>query len=152
MAAMVLNRRTLALFTVRINAIRPDAERLWGEMTPARMLAHLTRSIEISLGEYPVKDRSLPLVRSLLRWWVFHPRRDWPEGKIKSPADWTPEPTESFTEERAKLLQAMDRFLAAAAREPGRKTVSPLFGPLTLEYWRLVHGKHIDHHLRQFGV
>lgn len=151
MGVTYLNRRNQRLFVLRLSAIRSDSQGLWGRMTPAAMAAHLRRTLEISLGEFPVKDRSIPGLRALLRWFVFH-LRTWPQGKLKAPEDWTPPPQGDFFAERALLIAAMERFVIAAERDPARTAVSPTFGPMPLSYWRRVHGKHFDHHLRQFGV
>jgi transposase InsO family protein len=45
----------------------------------------------------------------------------------------------------------IDRFVAAG---PKSCTTHPhsFFGPLTPEEWAILMYKHLDHHLRQFGV
>ena len=55
-------------------------------------------------------------------------------------------------EERERLLAAMGRFVKAAERDPDRRSLNPLFGWLSLSTWTRFHARHLDHHLRQFGV
>lgn len=152
MAFVPLDRKNLPLMETRLKSVRPDSKHLWGHMTAPEMLAHLRRGIEISLGEHAVKDRSIPVVRMLIRWLTFNTAFPWPRGKIKAPAEWTPAPREGFEVERIRLLEAVNRFVHVSERDPRRIGVSPLFGPLPLSTWRRIHGKHFDHHLRQFGV
>ena len=148
---MLFDRRNLPVFKSRLAAIRPNSACCWGTMTPEQMLAHLRRSVEISLGEYAVKDVSNILSRTVIRWLVFHVL-PWPKGKLKVPAEWIPEPEEDIETERRRLGEALERFITAAEREPNRRSINPFFGPLSLAYCRRVHGKHFDHHLRQFGA
>ena len=53
--------------------------------------------------------------------------------------------------ERAKLVALIDRFAAAG---PAGCTSHPhaFFGRLTPQEWSVLMYKHLDHHLRQFGV
>ena len=54
-------------------------------------------------------------------------------------------------EERVKLIGLIDRFAAGGA---SACTTLPhgFFGRLTPEEWAILTYKHLDHHLRQFGV
>jgi Protein of unknown function (DUF1569) len=56
-----------------------------------------------------------------------------------------------FAIERARLGTLIGRFAAAG---PAGCTSHPhaFFGPLTPEEWGILMYKHLDHHLRQFGV
>lgn len=151
MAWQHLNRQTLSAFEGRIEALRPGQPPRWGRMTPTQMLAHLHRTLLVSLGEVEVPDRSNWLTRTIGRWLVFHVL-PWPKGRAKSPPEYVAEPAGDFVFERDRLVEAMHRFVEAAETEPERRERSPLLGPMTLRYWRRVHGIHFDHHLRQFGV
>jgi hypothetical protein len=57
----------------------------------------------------------------------------------------------NFQAEKNKLLQLVDRFItqgeSALTKEP-----HPFFGKLTTNEWDILQWKHLDHHLRQFGV
>lgn len=145
-----LTRDWLPELAARLRRIEPDSPRLWGRLTPVRMMRHLRRAIEISLGEAEVPDQGSLLPRPLARWVAFH--LPWPKGKINAPAELTPEPEEDLVGEREQLLMALDRFLTTAEAHPERKTRSPIFGWMSMSAWRRFHRLHIEHHLRQFGV
>ena len=61
-----------------------------------------------------------------------------------------PEAAESFEEERAALLDLLERI--GTGPRDGMGPAHPLFGPLSWREWGTVTYKHADHHLKQFGV
>lgn len=147
-----LRRDTQPHFAERLQALTPETERRWGSLTPIGLLAHLRRSIEVSLGEVAVEDQSTLLSRTLVRWLAIHLMRSWPRGKIKVPEVFIPAPEEDFEKERAHLLDAIERFVEAQAADPARRTRHPVLGEFTLQGWGHVHGRHFRHHFEQFGV
>lgn len=146
-----LDRANLSGFLERLCAIRADTQPRWGRLTPAALMAHLRYSVEVSLGERDARDESNWFTRTVGRVVFFHWFTRWPRGVLKAKPGWTPLPRDDFETERHALVAAVERFVAAAEREPDRVTISPLLGPLTLAYWRRIHGVHFAHHLRQFG-
>ncbi len=151
MGVKLLTRDNAPHFRTRLEKISPETNRRWGKLDQRGMLAHLHRSFEISLGDIPVPDNSNIFTRTVLRWLIFHVL-PWPKGKVKSPDIYTPEPEGEIDAIRARVLEGMERFLDAADKDPGRTGNHPLVGPVSLEYCRRIHGIHIDHHLKQFGV
>ena len=57
-----------------------------------------------------------------------------------------------FNKQSNRPRKAMEQFVDALDGEPDRIAVHPAFGDLTLRKWAKLHGKHFDHHLRQFGA
>lgn len=149
--AKQLDRALAAEFEDRIRRLAADTPRRWGTLDARSMLAHLTRSFEISLSEVQAPDQSIPVLRHLIAFLAFR-LLPIPRGRIKVPEIFTPQPEQDFEAERRRCLDGLARFMEAVEREPGRKTVNSLTGPTTLSYWRRIHGKHMEHHLRQFGV
>lgn len=135
----------------RIAQLRPDSKREWGKMSPAQALEHCSRGIEMALG-----DKNLPrmLVGRILGWMVKPKvigndaplRRNSPTMKELIVQD-DPE----LGTERTRLCGLIDRFAAAG---PAGCTTHPhsFFGRLSPEEWAILMYKHLDHHLRQFGV
>ncbi|HTQ58943.1 MAG TPA: DUF1569 domain-containing protein [Candidatus Solibacter sp.] len=135
----------------RIMQMKPDSARLWGKMSPAQALEHCSRGMEMALG-----DKNLPraMVGRILGWMVKPKvmsndeplRRNSPTMKELVVQD---EPDLGM--ERARLCGLIDRFAAAG---PAGCTTHPhsFFGRLTPEEWAILMYKHLDHHLRQFGV
>ena len=115
------------------------------------MLEHLIQLARVSLGEVHVEDRSTLLTRSFVSYFIFR-WIPWPKGKLKTFQFMLPAPQGRVEEQKGRLQAAMERFVDALESDPGRETVSPLLGATTLKRWSLVHGKHMDHHFKQFGV
>ena len=148
----LLDRSTVGTYVKRLKALEPDRRPEFGRLTATRMMRHLRHTVEVSLGEVAEEDRSNFFTREVFRLLFFHLVTRWPGGKIKAPDNWTPEPEGDFAFEQKKLIEAMERFADSEKCDPHRKTVSPLLGPITLDYWRNVHGVHFSHHFRQFGL
>lgn len=56
-----------------------------------------------------------------------------------------------FEKEKARLVEIVNRFGEAGATSADGRTHS-FFGRLKGEEWGVLMHKHLDHHLRQFGV
>lgn len=139
-----------AALVARLQAIAPDAEPVFGSMSPARMMAHLERTFEISLGEHEMAMIRVYVPRALLRWMVLSPM-PWPKGKLKAPPQFTPD-ADAFEPARNKAVAALRRFVAFAEAHPLERRNSPLAGPLTMHQWQRLHFRHLEHHLVQFNA
>lgn len=146
-----LDSASLPAYAARVRAVAGDAQRQWGRMRAAEMLAHLAHCVALPLGDVSVPDQSNWLTRSALVKWFFYGPIAWPKGARSAPI-FFPAQSGELEAERGRVLAAMERFVAAAERAPEQLAPSPFCGPLTLAYYRRIHGKHLDHHLRQFGV
>ena len=149
--ANLLIRQNESIFAARINALTPQSQRQWGALDSVKMMRHLRCIVDMSLEKIVETDRSNFFSSTIFCFLVFRVI-PWPKGKIKAPDTFCPTPEGDFETERKKLLEAISEFIATAEREPNRKTLHPIFGRQTLRYWSLMHGKHLEHHFRQFGV
>ncbi len=152
MATFDLNRSTLPAFRDRVRAVTAGSERKWGQMDATRMMRHLGFTLEMSLGIARVPDMSKPILRDVFYVVFFQWLTTWPKGRIKGPDFVTPPPKADFSVEQLETLRLMDRFVEEFEREPMRLSVNPGLGPIPLSKWSRVHGVHMDHHMRQFGV
>lgn len=132
----------------RIDKLTAQSQNKWGKMNVAQMLAHVQLPIKIAYGTHQPKGNFLlrligPLFKSKL----------WDEQPYKQslPTDPTFIMTgleKDFEKEKAVLLDLVNRF--------GETTIvgekHPVFGKLTKENWSKATWKHLDHHLKQFGV
>lgn len=138
--------RTLA----RLEALRSDASRQWGKMDPAQMLAHCAVAIELPL-ENPNRKQVLigrlfaPLVRA-----KYLGDAPFPKSSPTDPAFVESDPR-NFAGEKARLLSALARFVERGP-EAANGTVHTFFGRMSGAEWGRLIYKHLDHHLRQFGV
>ena len=136
----------------RLGKLQTQSERHWGKMTPAQMLAHCSVSMQWALGEV-VPDRG-PLPARLLGWLVKpivfrneNPlRKNSPTAKSLIMVD-----QRDLGQERERLSGLIDKFVAGGAAGCTKNPHS-FFGKMTPQEWAILAYKHLDHHLRQFGV
>jgi hypothetical protein len=146
-----LNSDTLASFESRVAALDPAAERRWGTMSVAQMLAHLRITFEVSLEEREVRDESRAWLLPVIWLLLFEIWTDWPKGKIKASRQFLNDDADNAEVERMQLIEAMRRFVERSENDPGRIVLEPMLGRISLKKWQRVHGIHADYHLRQFG-
>ena len=135
----------------RMVHLRPDSERLWGRMNAAQAVAHCSAGLELALGDRTpprlLLGRIIGLMVKPMALGNDEPmRRNSPTVKGLVVQD-----ERDLGIERERLCGLIDRFTAAG---PGGCTTHPhsFFGRLTSEEWATLMYKHLDHHLRQFGV
>lgn len=138
----------------RILQLRPESERQWGSMALAQTLAHCTSGIDMATGAIDAKRAPLPasLIGALIKPLVFRDDKPMRRNSPSSPELFSSGTARcEFIGERSRLIAAIESFAAqgpvGCSRHP-----HPFFGPLTPEQWAILMYKHIDHHLRQFGV
>lgn len=137
----------LADFKRRVGHLVPDAPRQWGKMNAHQMVCHVSDQMRAALGDLPTKDRSTWFLRNVLSFLVIRVGVPAPKGKVQTaPEMKTAQPTE-WQADLDTLDELMDRV--AVATETARH---PMFGELSPEKWGVLSARHLDHHLRQFGV
>lgn len=134
----------------RLAALEPDSARLWGKMDPAQMLLHCALGLEAAMADRPVKQALLGrLLMPFLRGMIFGDR----PFKRNSPTDasFVVADRRQFETERIRLATVIDRFIQRGP-EAAAKVNHLFFGRLSGDEWGILMHKHLDHHLRQFGV
>jgi len=136
---------------LRLDRLAPDAPPLWGRMSASQMVCHLTDSCKVALGETATTLKPGILSNRLVRWLIISvfpfPRGKAPTSReflLTRPADWEAD--------RRTFRQYFDRVQAKGQDPQAKWNVHPSFGAMgSAQYGKLMH-KHMDHHLRQFGV
>ncbi len=135
----------------RVASLRPESERQWGKMTAAQALAHCSIGLESAIG-----DRQIPrvLIGHLLGWLVkpMALKNDKPFQKNSPTApELVVSDARDLEREKTRIIGLIDRFAGAG---PAGCTRYPhaFFGELEPQEWAILMYKHLDHHLRQFGV
>ncbi len=132
----------------RIEALTAQTQRQWGKMDVTQMLAHCSAGLDMAAGRN-VPPRSLigRVIGSFMKDLYSNDKpfdKDSPTSlKIGTDLD--------FAKEKQHLKETVINFsqngLTTATSQP-----HPFFGKLTPEGWGKGMYKHIDHHLKQFGV
>ncbi len=136
----------------RLGKLTPQSERHWGKMTVPQMLAHCSVSLQWAVGEVVPETGPLParLIGRLIKPMVFRNesplRRNSPTAKSLIVVD-----ERDLGKERERLSGLIDKCTAGGAAGC-TKNPHGFFGKMAPEEWAVLMYKHLDHHLRQFGV
>lgn len=134
----------------RIEKLTPITLSEWGVMTVSQMLEHCQQPIKVSRGELHLKQNLFSILfgkmikKQLMRPQPF--KQGLPtvkQFKISHEPD--------FEQSKKELLEMIDDFV-----RNGHSAIKvdkhPFFGKMSMEEWDTLHWKHLDHHLKQFGV
>ena len=132
----------------RIDQLSEDSERQWGKMTPAQMAHHCQLPLNIMLEkeDYDLKPNWFAKIffkkamYSDKLWKKNLPTM--PRFRIKDERD--------LSKEKSTLLELVNEVETKRSKDDWGP--HPAFGTLTKEQWGKMQYKHLDHHLRQFGL
>ena len=134
----------------RMKKLSPDATAQWGKMNVAQMLAHCKEAFKVPLSEKKIPRAFIGL---LMGWMIkskLYNDDPWKKNLPTAP-NFIIKDERSFETEKNSLMDLVNKFHTAG---PGgiSKYPHPFFGKFTPEQWGMSMYKHLDHHLRQFGV
>jgi Protein of unknown function (DUF1569) len=147
----LFDRTTNDIIISRIQKLTPSSKAKWGKMDAAKMLAHLDLSFRANFGE-------MILNRDLLLSTIFKPiarkillgkkpfLKNMPTDKKLIPKG----PVDFFTEQQ-KVIEMIRKY-ATSGPEIISKNPHNILGNITPEQSAFISYKHLDHHLRQFGI
>lgn len=135
----------------RLARLRADSPRQWGKMTAPQAVAHMAVGLEAALG-----DRTPPrlFIGRLIGRLAKRPAlgNDAPLMKnAPTASEFVVADERDLDRERQRLLALIERFASGGAAACTRAPHA-FFGPMTPDEWAILSYKHLDHHLRQFGV
>ena len=135
----------------RIEKLQPTSTPLWGKMNVAQMLAHCNVPYEMTYENKHAKPNAL--LQLILKWFVkkgVTNETPYKHNMRTAPAFLMTD-TKDFEVEKNRLIQYIKRTQEhGEAYFDGKESHS--FGKLTVTEWNNMFYKHLDHHLRQFGV
>jgi hypothetical protein len=132
----------------RVVKLSPTARAQWGKMSAPQMVCHLSESLKMTLGDLPCAPKGGALRYTPLKQFIIYVA-PWPKGVPTAPELMARVPA-SWPNDITDLNVLLER-LAARNGAPSWPE-HPAFGKLSQRAWgRLVY-RHMDHHLRQFGV
>ncbi|MGM0904881.1 MAG: DUF1569 domain-containing protein [Bacillota bacterium] len=134
----------------RINKLNPNAKPQWGKMDVAQMLAHCSSFQDIAMeNSFPARDWLGRLIGSFVKP-IFYNDKPLAQNMSTIPTILIVDEKE-FETEKKELKQKIITFQNNGP-EKYKIHPHPFFGKLTSEQWGKGIYKHLDHHLRQFGV
>ena len=132
----------------RLDKLTENSTRKWGKMTPAQMLAHCQGPLNIMLEKEDYGLKPNWLINFFFKKSLYNDspmRKNLPTAKSLKQTD-----PKDFTTEKAiikGLLYEID-----AQRDKTEWAPHPAFGKFTASQYGKIQYKHLDHHLKQFGV
>lgn len=133
----------------RIRQLDPARAPLWGKMNAAQMLAHCQVGFQVAAGGLTIKRGLIgKLFGGFAKKRFINGDAAWKRNLPTDP-NFIVADASDFAAERDKLIDKVSRFAGTGATATGPH---PFFGELTATEWDRLMWKHLDHHLRQFGV
>lgn len=133
----------------RITSLTPDSQREWGKMSVDQMLSHCIAPIDVAFGNTKLKSNFLfSLLGRMMKKKIINT----PRFKKDSPTapDFIRKGNYDFDKTKSELIEKVRIF------KDGTQVIKikkhPFFGTMSSQDWDNLQLKHLDHHLRQFGV
>ena len=132
----------------RVEKLQPTAERQWGKMSPAQMLEHCARAVEMATGKKLTQQAFLGKMIG----WIFKKdflgEKPFPKNSPTAP-DFIIKDEPDLEATKARLKDLITEFHQLG--EGGTDgNIHGFFGRLSGTEWGVTQYKHLDHHLRQF--
>jgi hypothetical protein len=134
----------------RIDALQPAAQRQWGKMDVAQMMAHCSAAMDLASGRLNPPRLLIGRILGPLVKPIYTNEKPFAKNNPTDKALVIADPRD-FVREQQQLKQMVRQFHDGGAQQCSRHP-HPFFGSLTPEQWSRGMYKHLDHHLRQFGA
>jgi hypothetical protein len=150
MRKSVLNQDDTLELIARAQDLLPINQPIWGLMTATEMLVHCNMAHQ-GILKAPKSDKGATLKQLITKFIFFNIKSEFPKlakghKRFQTAGN---APDASFEEEKSKFVYILEKY-------PKLNSIleasHPVFGPLTHRQWGIFVWRHVDHHLRQFGV
>lgn len=148
----LLNVKDRELILERISEINENSKALWGKMNAGEMIVHVADPIKTAFGEkraeFIKSDYSEPGLRHEI---IYN--MEWPKDTPSSPefiSGMKGTDPEDFKNDLETLRKTIILFTEKSDKM--RFSLHPMFGDISNEDWGRLMWKHLDHHLKQFGI
>ena len=134
----------------RINSLSSTSGAQWGKMNVTQMLIHCQQPLKVCLGELKLKKGLMGMLfggmikKMILKDEPYNPN-------LPTAREFIITGSGDFENEKKALIEFVKRFSQNGAHGLPKEP-HPVFGKLTDAEWDFMQWKHLDHHLRQFGV
>ena len=148
----IFNPKDVQEIIDRINKLRPTTEHVWGKMTVSQMLAHCNVSYELVYEEekHPKPNAFMKFIIKLMAKGTVVGETPYKQSLRTAPAFIITD-DKNFEAEKTRLINFITKTQELGeAYFDGKESHS--FGVLNKAEWNNMFYKHVDHHLRQFGV
>ena len=146
----LLEKQAADEIIARVDKLEPGSKRQWGEMNATEMLLHCNLCNRQILEESRSGRKTTP-GQFLLRILALYIAPHFKKGIRSESRHITRGEIDSlrFLEQKHEFIHLIKLF--PVSRQPLTLT-HPAFGNISTNEWGIAAYKHMDHHLRQFGV
>jgi len=134
----------------RIDKLQPTTQHQWGKMDVAQMMAHCSATLDMASGRIVLPRLLIGRILAPFARSIFTNEKPFskngPTDKKFVIAD-----KRDFDREQEHLKVCVRQFHEGGEAKC-TKHPHPFFGSITPQEWATGMYKHLDHHLRQFGV
>ena len=143
--------KTTEHFINRIEKLTPETQALWGKMSVAQMLAHVSIAYDMTYGKTVLKYNIFTrgLLKLIVKKMVVGEK---PYKKNNSTAPVFLIKDERQFEAEKKILIDYIKLTESKGESHFDGLDNTSFGKLSAKEWSNLFSKHLDHHLSQFGV
>lgn len=136
----------------RVSNLNENTQANWGKMNVAQMLKHCQLPLDVATQKKEMEAKAGFLKRFVFKSFIKpHMYNDKPwKPNLKTPKEFVITNTNTFTSEKENLTTLVNEF--ANKKDNTNWPTHPLFGDFTTEQRGKMQYKHLDHHLKQFGV
>ncbi len=147
----VFDRNDVNEILDRINLLTPETQPQWGKMSVSQMLAHCNVTYEMVYEDKHPKPNFLKkfLLKLFVKGVVVNDKPYKQNGQT-APQFYIKD-ERNFKVEKGRLVEYINKTQGHGEAFFDNKE-SHSFGPLSKKEWNTMFYKHLDHHLRQFGV
>ncbi|NER14629.1 DUF1569 domain-containing protein [Leptobacterium flavescens] len=143
----IFNKTGSDEFIERINNLKADTKGKWGKMEVSQMLAHCAYAFEDN------SPRPKVIARLLIRFFAKSTvvgKKPYKRNMKTSPA-FIVKDKRDFETERTRLIKGIEK-VQGLGEDYFNNRKHPVFGRMNSKEWNNFFSKHLDHHLKQFGV
>jgi len=133
----------------RLQKIHAGTKPLWGKMNAAQMMAHCQAPFQVYFGNMKLKRGLIGFLFGGIAKKQLSSDKPW-KHNLPTAKEFIVADERNFESERNKLIELINRFNTETSRDS--VFMHPFFGKMTSEEWGMLGYKHLDHHLKQFGV
>ncbi|MEZ4803809.1 MAG: DUF1569 domain-containing protein [Gelidibacter sp.] len=135
----------------RLAQLDEHREPLWGKMNVAEMLNHSQFPLKVANGRMTLTETPNPFMKVVFKLYKSQLYNDKPwKQNLPTVKDFKVTEHSTFEEEKEKLIECINEFQKKDLNLHWPE--HPFFGKFSTDQWGKMQYKHLDHHLRQFGV
>ena len=135
----------------RLKNLRGDEQPSWGKMSLDQMLSHLVQASEMPFTS-SVAEHSNVLTRTVIKPLILYVLPMPKEVKVSAELDQRQKGRKPLghIEDRELVISLIHKL--GTLPDSYKCLNHPFFGEMSAKEWARIAHKHIDHHLKQFGV